>query len=145
MVGWGGGGGVFSCCFSCLVLLFGVVVVVGDAVGGGSVGNIVDSAVVLERNKSLLDFSFSWLRLFFTQAPVLEEIVICPIVVSTYPQAECCPDGKCEPKDPPEEPGDKKCKRGGKEHAGECRETQKNGKRNCPVPFLNGFCPGGNK
>jgi hypothetical protein len=138
VVGWGGGGGVFRCCFSCLVLLLWVMLLVVLLVK-------CCCAVVLERNKSLLDFSFSWLRLFLTQAPVLEEIVICPIVVSTYPQAECCPDGKCEPKDPPEEPGDKKCKRGGKEHAGECRETQKNGKRNCPVPFLNGFCPGGNK
>ena len=126
-----------------LFFVFGVVVV-GDAIGG-SVGKVLLCCCVGKKQELTGFFFFMVATFSYTQAPVLEEIVICPIVVSTYPQAECCPDGKCEPKDPPEEPGDKKCKRGGKEHAGECRETQKNGKRNCPVPFLNGFCPGGNK
>ena len=57
MVGWGGG--VFRCCFSCLVLLLWVMLLVVLLVK-------CCCAVVFERNKSLLDFSFSWLRLFLT-------------------------------------------------------------------------------
>jgi hypothetical protein len=86
-----------------------------------------------------------------TLTPILTEIIICPILAVVYPQAECMPDGvgDTDPgagSDPKEEPPEEsKCtEKGG--HAGECRKTTKpDGKRNCPVPFLHGYCPGGNE